>query len=74
MLKWFISCLLLFFQNKFINKHKKEIEKFGMFQRYEDSEQYLQENPYLVCEDTANHLVLWCINLEVEDVIKCVLK
>ena len=39
-----------------------------MMQRYDDSLQYLQEHPYLVCEETANYLVIWCIDLEVEEV------
>ena len=39
-----------------------------MLKRYEDSQQYLTENAHLACEETANYLVLWCVNLEVEEV------
>jgi cell division cycle protein 37 len=39
-----------------------------MLKHYEDSHKYLTEHPELVCEDTANYLVVWCIDLEIEDV------
>ena len=39
-----------------------------MLKHYDDSKRYLTENPDLVCEDTANYLVVWCIDLEIEDV------
>lgn len=52
-----------------MDKYKKEIEHFGMLHEYHDSEDYLQKNPHLACEDTANYLALWCINLEVQEVI-----
>ena len=37
-------------------------------QKYEDSQEYLVEHPHLACEETANYLVLWCIDLEIEEV------
>lgn len=49
-------------------KYKPQIRKWGMMRRYEDSERYLTENIALVCEETANYLVLWCIDLEVQEV------
>lgn len=55
-------------QQEFSKKYRDDIRKFGMMQRYDDSLQYLQEHPYLVCEETANYLVIWCIDLEVEEV------
>ena len=39
-----------------------------MLKRYEDSQKFLTENAHLACEETANYLVLWCVNLEVEEV------
>ena len=51
-----------------MDKYKKEIEKFGMLHEYHDSKEYLLQNLLLVCEDTANYLTLWCVNLEVEEV------
>ena len=52
-----------------MNKYKKEIEHYGMLYDYNDSEDYLRKNPYLACDDTANYLALWCINLEVQEVL-----
>ncbi|XP_022913579.1 hsp90 co-chaperone Cdc37 [Onthophagus taurus] len=51
----------------FIKNHESELKKFGMLQKYEDSRAYLKAHDYLVCEDTANYLVIWCINLEMEE-------
>lgn len=53
---------------KFIKENEKLLKQFGMLRRYEDSRQFLQEHPQLVCEETANYLVIWCINLEMEEV------
>lgn len=53
---------------KFIKQHEKEMKEFGMLQKYDDSKRYLQEHLHLVCEETANYLVIWCINLQMEDV------
>ena len=51
-----------------MDDHEKEIKKFGMLHEYHDSKEYLLQNIKLVCEDTANYLTLWCVNLEVEEV------
>ncbi|NWS79119.1 CDC37 protein, partial [Crotophaga sulcirostris] len=39
----------------------------GMLRRWDDSQKFLSDNPHLVCEETANYLVIWCIDLEVEE-------
>lgn len=52
---------------KFMDKHKEDIKKYGMLREYHDSETFLMKNPHLTCEDTANYLVVWCIDLEVEE-------
>lgn len=52
----------------FINENKKKLQMFGMFQKYNDSQEFLMKNPQLVCEDTANYLVIWCIDLQLEGV------
>lgn len=39
-----------------------------MLRRWDDSQRYLSDNPSLVCEETANYLVIMCIDLEVEEV------
>ncbi|ODN06611.1 Hsp90 co-chaperone Cdc37 [Orchesella cincta] len=51
----------------FTKENESLLKKFGMFRKYEDSKRFLQEYPHLVCEDTANYLVIWCINLAMEE-------
>lgn len=51
----------------FIKENEKLLKEYGMLRKYDDSKRFLQEHPQLVCEDTANYLVMWCINLELED-------
>nr|CAD7425215.1 unnamed protein product [Timema monikensis] len=51
---------------KFVKENEKLLKKYGMFRKYDDTKKFLQENPHLACEDTANYLVIWCINLEME--------
>ncbi|OWK11826.1 CDC37, partial [Cervus elaphus hippelaphus] len=55
----------------FVEKYEKQIKHFGMLRRWDDSQKYLSDNVHLVCEETANYLVIWCIDLEVEE--KCAL-
>ncbi|KAK9296668.1 hypothetical protein QLX08_009391 [Tetragonisca angustula] len=52
---------------EFVKENEKKLKEFGMLGRYEDSKKFLQDNPHLVCENTANYLVIWCINLEIEE-------
>ncbi|CAB0012832.1 unnamed protein product [Nesidiocoris tenuis] len=52
---------------KFIKENEKLLKEFGMLRKYDDSKKFLMEHPQLVSEDTANYLVIWCINLEMED-------
>lgn len=51
---------------KFIKDNTKDLKHFGMLRKYDDSRQFLKAHDHLVCEDTANYLVIWCINLEME--------
>ncbi|XP_032868187.1 hsp90 co-chaperone Cdc37 [Amblyraja radiata] len=51
----------------FVEKNEKQVKHFGMLSRWDDSQKYLSDNPHLVCEETANYLVIWCIDLEVEE-------
>lgn len=53
---------------KFVKDNEKDLKHFGMLRRYDDSRAFLKEHSHLVCEDTANYLVIWCINLEMEEV------
>ncbi|XP_050427990.1 hsp90 co-chaperone Cdc37-like isoform X2 [Adelges cooleyi] len=50
----------------FIKEYKSKLQEYGMFKKYKDSQEYLQKNPQLVCENTANYLVIWCIDLQME--------
>ncbi|KAK4879798.1 hypothetical protein RN001_007944 [Aquatica leii] len=52
---------------KFVRDNEKDLKHFGMLRRYEDSRQFLKSHGHLVCEDTANYLVIWCINLQMEE-------
>lgn len=52
---------------QFVKDHEKELKEFGMLRKYDDSKKFLQDHTYLVCENTANYLVIWCINLEIEE-------
>lgn len=40
----------------------------GMLRRWDDSQKYLSDNPHLVCEETANCLVVICIDFEIDEV------
>lgn len=53
---------------KFVNDNEKLLKKYGMLQKYDDSKEFLLQNLHLVCENTANYLVIWCVNLEMEQV------
>uniref|UniRef100_A0A8C9H1N7 Hsp90 co-chaperone Cdc37 n=1 Tax=Piliocolobus tephrosceles TaxID=591936 RepID=A0A8C9H1N7_9PRIM len=55
----------------FVEKYEKQIKHFGMLRRWDDSQKYQSDNVHLVCEETANYLAIWCIDLEVEE--KCAL-
>lgn len=50
----------------FVKENEKLIKQFGMLQKYDDSKRFLLDHNNLVCEETANYLVIWCINLEME--------
>jgi cell division cycle protein 37 len=52
---------------KFVTDNESNIKKFGMLAKWDDCKQFLLENPNLCCEDTANYLAIWCLNLEMEE-------
>lgn len=54
-------------QRKFVEENLKLLKKFGMLQKFDDSKAFLLEHPHLACDETTNYLVLWCINLEIEE-------
>lgn len=51
----------------FVKDNKKLLEQFGMLRRYDDSKKFLLDHSQLACESTANYLVIWCINLQMEE-------
>ncbi|XP_044751825.1 hsp90 co-chaperone Cdc37 [Coccinella septempunctata] len=52
---------------KFIKENERDLKHFGMLRKYDDSRIFLKSHHHLVCENTANYLVIWCINLEMEE-------
>lgn len=55
------------YMREFVKKHEEKIKHYGWLSRYDDSRKYLLENNYLACEETANYLVIQCINLAMEE-------
>lgn len=51
----------------FVDKNEKKIKEFGMLSKWEDCKKFLLNEPNLCCEETANYLTLWCLNLEIEE-------
>ncbi|XP_045922707.1 hsp90 co-chaperone Cdc37-like 1 [Micropterus dolomieu] len=52
--------------NTFLQKYEQELRHFGMLRRWDDSQRFLAHMPQLICEETANYLILWCITLQRE--------
>lgn len=50
----------------FVKDNEKLLKQYGMLRKFEDSRKFLLDHSQLVCEATANYLVIWCINLEME--------
>lgn len=50
----------------FVKTNEKLLKQYGMLKKYEDSKKFLLDHNQLVSEATANYLVIWCINLEME--------
>lgn len=51
----------------FVEKNRNQLLKFSMLKKWDDSKQFLLEYPELCCDNTANHLVLQCLDYEIED-------
>lgn len=51
----------------FVDKNEKKIKEFGMLAKWDDCKKFLLNEPNLCCEETANYLTLWCLNLEIEE-------
>lgn len=50
----------------FTQNYEQEVKHFGMLRRWDDSQRFLSDMPQLICEETANSLILWCITLQQE--------
>ncbi|XP_041666205.1 hsp90 co-chaperone Cdc37-like 1 isoform X2 [Cheilinus undulatus] len=50
----------------FLQKYEQELRHFGMLRRWDDSQRFLADLPQLICEETANYLILWCMRLQQE--------
>ncbi|XP_010795720.1 hsp90 co-chaperone Cdc37-like 1 isoform X2 [Notothenia coriiceps] len=50
----------------FLQKFDQELRHFGMLHRWDDSQRFLAEMPQIICEETANYLILWCMRLQQE--------
>lgn len=53
---------------KFVKQNEDMIKEYGMMKKFDDSKKFLMDGrTHLACEETANYLVIWCINLEMEE-------
>ncbi|XP_028273075.1 hsp90 co-chaperone Cdc37-like 1 [Parambassis ranga] len=50
----------------FLQKYEQELRHFGMLRRWDDSQRFLADMPQLICQETANYLILWCMSLQQE--------
>lgn len=51
----------------FVKKNQKDLKAFGWLRKMDDSKAFMLERPHLACEETANYLVIQCLNLEMEE-------
>jgi cell division cycle protein 37 len=52
---------------EFVKEKEPLLKQYGMLKKYEDTKKFLLDHPELVCEDTGNFLVYWCIDLALEE-------
>jgi len=52
---------------KFVKENESKIKQYGMLAKWDDCKSFLLEYPDLCCDDSANYLALWCLNLEMEE-------
>ncbi|XP_041080495.1 hsp90 co-chaperone Cdc37-like 1 [Polyodon spathula] len=50
----------------FVQQYEEQLKHFGMLNRWDDSQRYLSDHSHLVCEETANYLILWCFHLQAD--------
>lgn len=54
-------------QREYQQKYEKELKQYGMLSKPEESKKFLQNHPHLISDKAANFLVIWCVDLEVEE-------
>merc|ERR1712113_1329004 len=52
---------------KFVQENQKDLKAFGWLSKMDDSKAFMLEKPHLACDETANYLVIQCLNLEMEE-------
>jgi cell division cycle protein 37 len=52
---------------EYVTAHEDDIKKFGWMQKFDDSKAFMTEKPFLACEETANYLVIHCLNLAMKE-------
>ena len=52
---------------QFVKDNEKLMKEYGMLQKFDDSKKFLMDGrTHLASDETANYLVLWCLDLEME--------
>lgn len=52
---------------EFVNKNREDLKAFGWLSKYDDSKAFMLDGrTHLACEDSANFLVIECLNLAME--------
>lgn len=51
----------------FVAQNEKKIQEFGLLAKWDDCKKFLMNNPDICCEETANYLTIWCLNLEIDN-------
>lgn len=52
---------------KFVEDNKADLKAFGWLSKFDDSKKFMMERPHLACENSANFLVIECLNLAMEE-------
>ena len=53
---------------QFVKDNESLIKQYGWLRKWDDSKAFLMEHTQLACEETANYLVIHCLNLAMEEV------
>ena len=52
---------------EFVEKNKQDLKTFGWLSKFDDSKAFMLERTHLACEESANFLVIECLNLAMEE-------